>query len=336
MHDEEETFLLLGLALGQRDCAQCEEDSDITEDYANRRRWCPLLQQKSGTFWALLAALGISAKVIILGELVTTLDPVVAIFIRSLALIVGVACLVWEDSNRYNWFHLITNLLVGLFDVFAMTAVTCAMVYISVADVCAINYNQTIPSSVAAWLILAEPLDTIDGALAILNGIGLVLICETIMNNIPENSSFETSLLGVVIAFFGLISNVFVLILVRSLAYRNNEDPFLLTFLSGCIGVIFSAIYLSATNSWDYPKTDKEIFLCFLLIITTFTYYAYMAALQKKDVRIVSLTITMIISINFCYSFLIKQQTLFLSTVIGVFLTIGSTVALPLKSYILD
>lgn len=317
-----------------------ENQSTVGARSNSATEWMSFFTQRTGLIWAAGAGITQAAQLIATEAVVHMVHPMQALFIRSCFLLIFVLFISWNESQRYTAWDLVINISFGLFDAAAVFAAVTAMSFISAADAGVILFNQPIPSSIAACVLLGESFDWLDGVLTVINCIGLVCICKTTMADQGAAYSVDTAvtghaLLGILSSAVGLGFNTLVLIAARSLAHRDTEDPCLVSFMAGCNGLVISSVYLTLTSSWQLPETNQAICYCILLgMVTILCFYIYMNAVKMENVLIVAIAISLCIPLNFMFEFIFKGRTVFLVTLLGVVFTVGSTVLLYIKTFL--
>ncbi|XP_071840189.1 solute carrier family 35 member G1-like [Apostichopus japonicus] len=288
--------------------------------------------KRPGLFWAVIAGLSQTLQVLLLAETAHALNSLQTMFFRSLPLLVFVLFISWEEAVNYDSQDLVLNILYGLFDVIGVSSFLFSTGFLSVSDATAIVCNQPIPSTLFACIFLGEVFDVTDGALVILNAIGLVLICKTSMENYAASSQ-GPPFVGVSIALFALLCVVLLKATARKLAHRGREDPSLVSLIVGCSGTMLSTVCLTLTDSWDMPSTTQEILLSILLGLTAIVhFYSFSKALQTENMMYIATAITLSIPVAYCYDVIFKGIILSLVTIIGVGLSMGSTLLLYVKT----
>ncbi|KAJ8022072.1 Solute carrier family 35 member G1 [Holothuria leucospilota] len=271
-------------------------------------------------------------QTILLEEASLMFNPMEAVFFRSCFLLLFAFGISWKDGENYDWRDLLANILFGVFDTCGISLVTIAVGLISVSDASAITFNKPIPTTILAWILLSEKFDWIDGALSVVNAVGLVVIAKTSVDS-AEDQDFVSPLLGVICSFCGLLALSLMYIAARFLAHRQNEDPCLLMFLVGCDGMAISSLFLSVTSSWIQPRALEELFICILLGgVSLATVYSFTRALKTENAMFVSTAVTLSIPTTYLYSLVFKERIVNIGSVIGVCLTMISTFLLYLKT----
>ncbi|KAJ8043515.1 hypothetical protein HOLleu_10632 [Holothuria leucospilota] len=255
-----------------------------------------------------------------------------AIFIRSSFLFIFVVSVSWKLSEEYDWLDILYNNAFGFFDVISLCCSAVAMLYTRISDVSSIMFNEPIPAAIMACIFFGESFDIIDGALAITNGIGLVLICKISMDNSEHPD--ESSLFGIILSFGSLLCGTVVAIIGRALAHRNKADPSLMLVMVAFNGVIWPSIYLSVTSSWSLPTKGHDLLISLLLgLVTAFSAYAFTKLLKTENALLATISLTLCIPLTFFYDVLFKRRIVVWQTALGACLTIGSTICLYVKNY---
>ncbi|KAJ8028692.1 hypothetical protein HOLleu_31002 [Holothuria leucospilota] len=289
--------------------------------------------RNTGFIWCLLAGLGQTVQIVFLGEVANLVSPMAAMFIRSSFLFIFLFSVTWKLSKNYDWLDMLYNISFGFFDVLALSFSAVAMLLTPTSDVTSIIYNQPLPTSIMACIFLREVFDVIDCTLAVVNGIGLVLICQSSID-ISETTTNGFSALGIILSIVSLVSNCVVTLTGRALAHRERGDPSLMLVMSGFNGVLLPSLYLTITSSWTFPETSRDQLICLLLgVVTAFGAYAYARALKSENALIIAVSLTLCIPLTYFYDIFFKGRIIVWQTIVGVLFTIGSTVCLYFKMY---
>ncbi|KAJ8022067.1 hypothetical protein HOLleu_39456 [Holothuria leucospilota] len=291
--------------------------------------------QRPGLVWAVLAGVTTSAYAILLGSVALVSNPMQSLFISSAFLFVLVVFISWKESESYDWRDLGLYILCGFLHSVRTGAGIIAIVLTSTADASAIlYYNQAIPASLIACIFVGERLDIADGALLLVNGVGLILVCKTSVDK--STSDDGSSVQGIFLACFGVSCYSFMYNFVRLLALRKTAAPPLIAFMFGFNGIVISSIYLSITGSWIIPKCDQiTLYIC-LGSVTIFEFYSFTQALAAENAYIVAASITLSVPLTYCYEVIFTNRVIAWQTILGVVFSIGSTLILQAKSYFHD
>lgn len=291
------------------------------------------LFRRPGLIWAMSAGIANTGHVVLLSKVAHASNPMQSLFTKCAFLLSFVFLISWKDSNVYDCRDLVINIMYGFFETLGSGAGVAAMVLSSTADVTAIMYNKAIPAAILARILIGESIDIIDGALIIINGTGLVLICKLSVDEAESDTTSST--LGILLAFCGMFFLSLLYTLVRCLTFRNTADPSLLAFMAGCIGIIFSSTFLTLTNSWMFPDTGSDIFLFICLGgISLYGFYSFLRALKTENTCIVASSLTISIPLTYCYEAIFEKRIVAWQTILGIFFTIGSTLLLHAKSFL--
>ncbi|XP_071840421.1 pseudopaline exporter CntI-like [Apostichopus japonicus] len=311
-----------------RDLAEDDNGSDSKESNG----WLCFNLKRPGLIWAVLAGLSQSVQVLLLAENAHNMNPLQTLFLRSCFILVFVFFISWDESENYDSQDLALNILFGILDVVGMSSFLIATGFLPVSDATAIVYNQPIPAIIFACIFLGETFDRIDGVLVVVNAIGLVLVCKTSIAN-HAVSDKVSSVIGVFVAFFALLCVVSLKLTARKLAHKGRQDPSLITLTLGCTGLIMSTAYLAITNSWDMPRTQQDVLLSIVLgLVAIFHFYCFSKAVQTENIIFISTAFTFPIPVTYCFDVIMNRTILSIITIIGVGLTMGSTLVLYLKT----
>lgn len=288
--------------------------------------------------WLALAIIFEAGQVVIMSSASKLWGAGEALFIRSCFLLALIVFVSWNKKEAHGLTEIMICLLNGLSDILFIYFAGLAATFIWIGDVTAISFNQPVPASVLACIILGETMDVFDGILTITNAIGLVLVAQPSFlrpnpNDAIDESSPQQQMIGILLAFGSLMGNVISSLCCRSMKYRNAEDVPLLLSVSGMIGVCVSICSAFASSQWVLPDTLHDWLLVVALgVCSLCAYGCYVKSLEKENVLLVSVFLTFSIPLNFLFDFLVLSRPVELIALGGVLLIVGSTFAMYFKS----
>ncbi|KAJ8023444.1 hypothetical protein HOLleu_35893 [Holothuria leucospilota] len=120
---------------------------------------------------------------------------------------------------------------------------------------------------------------------------------------------------------------VFTNIFSRKLAYRENSDPALMTFIPGMTGIAITGVILPVTDSWELPSSLKEVLLVLSVGIFSLLCNRFLVlGLQTERVTIVSFLDTLSVPVAFMADVLVFQSVLDLVSIVGAITILATTV----------
>lgn len=271
---------------------------------------------------------------ILLAKVEGILNRTETLFIRSVALLFLVPFLPWERDKFYNHIDLAAYFLYGLLDNIGMTFSIAALGVTSASDAAAIMFNLPLPSAVIAFVLLGEKFNIFDGALLVINSLGIILLCEGSLSRSNDDIEAVSQGLGLLLSFAGLSCFAFAPIPVRFLAHRSNEDPYLVSFNVGCVGIIVSLSSLCLTgDQWAIPRTAHEVLLCVLLSLAAVTnFVSYGKALVTENTMVGTTAVSLCVPLLYLYDIFFNNLLVIWATLLGITLTTGSTLLLTFKT----
>lgn len=286
--------------------------------------------KRIGLVWAILSAAALTLEMELLTKLTRGFPSMQVLFFRQAALLPFALFSPWKESKGYNWCDLFLNMLFGFGDTIGKAASVAALTFISPGNVSAIALNKAIPVSIIACIFLGEFFDVVDGALAVANCIGLILIAR----GASESSKDSSGIAGVMLSFTAMAAFISMYFVARVLANRKAAEPTLLSFMAGWIGVVFSSIFLTVTSSWHFPETLNDGFLILSVACATmFHFYSLTRALKTENMLFVAAGLSTTIPFTYCYDGLFNGQVFAWETILGACLTTVSALLLYAKTY---
>ncbi|KAJ8022064.1 hypothetical protein HOLleu_39451 [Holothuria leucospilota] len=286
--------------------------------------------KRMGLVWAILSAASLTIEMELLTKLTLDFPLSQVLFFRQASLLPFVLFLPWTEGEDYDWYDLFLNMLFGFGDTIGKAASVAALTFISPGNVSAIAFNKSIPVSIIACIFLGEFFDVVDGALAVANCIGLILIAK----GVSESSEDFSYITGVMLSLTAMAAFILLYFVARVLANRKKAEPCLLSFMAGWIGVVFSSIFLTVTSSWHFPETLNDgLLILSSACATMFHFYALTRALKTENMLFVAAGLSTTIPLTYCYDGLFNGIAFAWETILGACLTTGSTLLLYAKTY---
>lgn len=253
---------------------------------------------------------------------------------RSFPFLLSIPFISWHKGHDYDISDVIYNFIYAFTNVTEILLAYVALEFAQVGNVVAVIINLPVPSSILGFIFLRETLTRYDVIIIVINATGICLIAKPpfIFGSSTTDPFADTEFLGIVIAVVSLLMMSIASLASRKLGYRGNADPALLTTLGGMTAVVVSGAILLATNTWDNPSSLEEVILvCLVSSSSFFGNIFFVLGYTYESIATVSVLITISVPLSYAGGVLLYGEIPELVPLIGVALTLVSTMGSLLK-----
>lgn len=292
------------------------------------RIWNNLMERK-GLLYGMLLGISMGLQLCILKGL-SPMSAYQIMFYRSIILLLSVVLILWEKSNSYDIIDMVYYLAYGIFNCLGIVLIYLALGLANVGNVTVISTNGPVPSAILGCIILKESVTTWDMIVFTFNLVGIFLVSKPPFvfksdhgNPVKSLNEFYGSLLALLGLFNLVLTNIFS----RKLAYRENSDPALMTFIPGMTGIAITGVILCFTDSWELPSSLKELLLVLSLGIFSLLCNCFLVlGLQTERVITVCVLETLSVPVAFMVDILVFQSVPDLVSILGAITIVATTV----------